>query len=136
MMHTKGKLRWVIHDFSMASLAVDGDETDTILSVGPCSSCATRNDGWVWGSCRTPTEADAIRLEASWNALEGFDIAAIEAGVVKQLVEALERIESQAICVGIRHGADEADDWLHDIANQASNALALIAPSQELQEQG
>jgi hypothetical protein len=95
-------------------------------------------------------EANARRAAACVNALEGFDIAAIEAGVVKQLVEALTsarkiiaEIDSYqkdpnrgdwgvecACCMG-----ELLDDDRRAIADMDA-ALALIAPSQELQEQG
>lgn len=59
-------------------------------------------------------------IDAAAKAMEPHDIQ------VSKLVSALEQIESQAICVGIRHDLDEADDWLHDIAQQAIAALAAF----------
>jgi len=83
-----------------------------------------------------PLEANARRIVACVNALEGFDIAAIEAGVVKQLVEALEatthEVEATIRCITNEQTRNE----MQAVADKARNALALITPSQELQEQG
>jgi hypothetical protein len=66
-------------------------------------------------------EANARRAAGCVNALEGFDIAAIEAGVVKQLVEAAQAVSLSAM--------------RNDAYDKCVAVLALIAPSQELQEQ-
>jgi hypothetical protein len=82
-------------------------------------------------------EANARRAAACVNALEGIDIAAIEAGVVKQLVEAIQGLgampEGFCFCHENRIGDDSKVHYpeCHDLRN----ALALIAPAQELQEQ-
>lgn len=65
-------------------------------------------------SDNAPWIADAI---TAWNTRQPDS-------QVTALLEALRTIESQALCVALRHDAAEADDWLHDISNQASNALS------------
>jgi hypothetical protein len=74
---------------------------------------------WDEGDCRTiadllnepprpePADPDLARKAAS----------------ADRLASILAIIETQAACVTARHNADEADDWLHDIANQARQAL-------------
>jgi hypothetical protein len=77
-------------------------------------------------------KADARRIVACVNALEGFDIAAIEAGVVKQLVEALRQSETL-----LRpYAKTMPDNATSEAFHRISTAIDLIAPSQELQDQG
>jgi hypothetical protein len=81
---------------------------------------------------------DAEYWTACVNALEGFSIAAIEGGAVKQLVEVLTEISVHAdvrlkdcskTFARVNRGA------LRSIRDKADAALALIAPAQAKQEQ-
>jgi Lar family restriction alleviation protein len=67
------------------------------------------------------TDNEAV---TAWNtrALEGIANPA----AIGEVVEALHRIEGQALCVNLRHDAAEADDWLRSIASEARAALAKL----------
>jgi hypothetical protein len=69
-------------------------------------------------------ENDARRIVACVNALEGFDIAAIEAGAVADMQRCLQWI------------VDHPTAHTGNIIGVAKEGLAKIAPAQELQEQG
>lgn len=70
---TDGPWSWLIHDYSMASLCTTFEvdkyaDMNPIMSVSPCKSCQERGaeqSKWLWGSCRTPNEANARLIAAA-----------------------------------------------------------------------
>ena len=60
---------WEGHDHSMATLCGGGEDAliGHVLSVSPCSACASRADPkeWKWGRCCTPTEENAKLIAAA-----------------------------------------------------------------------
>jgi hypothetical protein len=116
MTHTKGP--WRVeqrkHQNLILHSAGDGYQNRVALTVE-----------WFLGDNVRPNaeqaDANACRIVACVNALESFDIAAIEAGVVKELVDAAKALSPVAAkCQQL---------------TRLDAALALIAPAQELQEQ-
>jgi hypothetical protein len=64
--------------------------------------------------------------------IEGFDIAAIEAGVVKQLVEALR----QAKTLLQPYAKTMPDNATSEAFHRISTSIALIATATDIKEQG
>ena len=62
---TPGPWKWVIHDYSMASIEGPNGEYDHVLSVSPCKGCQARTKEWLWGRCLTPSEANAHLIAAA-----------------------------------------------------------------------
>jgi hypothetical protein len=119
MTHTKGKME-TGGALEQNYIYVGGWHLGCISSADDCNG----NDDFLDDS---EAVANARRITASWNALEGFDIAAIEAGVVKELLSAAEDLVD--FC-----NTNKTGDALWCVS-QLRRAIALIAPSQELQEQ-
>ena len=73
--HTEGPWEWVIVDHSFAFLGASVDpDLYSVMSVSPCQSCASRaKDGWKWGRCGTPNEADASLLKAAPDMLAALE---------------------------------------------------------------
>lgn len=93
MTHTKGKME-VGGELEQNYIYVSGWHLGCISSADDCNGKDNFDDD-------SEAVANARRLAASWNALEGFDIAAIEAGVVNELVEAALCAQSAASDMGI-----------------------------------
>lgn len=66
---------------------------------------------------RNPSEADAHRIVAAVNACEGISTEALEAGVVKQLLEALRKATILTERCAAPKGLIEFDwAWLNDVS--------------------
>jgi hypothetical protein len=106
---------------------VSGNEGRSICSTGGYSD--NFNDPVKTSSENT---ANARRIVACVNALEGFDIAAIEAGVVKQLIEALR----QAKTLLQPYAKTMPDNATSEAFHRISTSIALIAPATDIKDQG
>lgn len=74
-----------------------------------------------------PSDAPQYEHSGVAQTVETVTIPAAEYEAMKAEIAELRRvmsvIEGQALCVSLRHDPDEADDWLHDIAQMAEKAL-------------
>lgn len=64
---TPGPWKWMIEDYSMATLCGPNEMEDLVMAAGPCDSCAehAHPKTWEWGRCMTPSKVDADILAAA-----------------------------------------------------------------------
>lgn len=91
---------WEVHDHSMATLCGGGEDAiiGQIMCVGPCPACSERNKdaGWRWGSCTTPSWAEARLIAAAPELLATCDNAEAVMSIVEPRSDKAEYLKALA----------------------------------------